>query len=530
MASARPAASAGGPTELERIRATVTRHFPVYETRIGPQSLLLAVHADRTTLEREFDALRRELGDQGYVPLLRREAGEEFVEVVRRPKVSGRGLWVNLVLLAATLATTIFAGALIWLAFRGGLVLTATDAVDGTVFFALPIMAILGLHEFAHYWVARRRHLDASLPFFLPVPPPLPFGTFGAFVSIRDPFPDRKAMFDVSAAGPLAGFVASIPVALGGLYLSQHAPTVAANYCAPTILGLNYGHEIFMASLIWRGFALFFPGGGATLHPLALAGWVGILVTSINLLPIGALDGGRVFRSLFGERARYVSYAAAFALFALSIYYVGWFLFGVLVILMGLRNAPPLNDISPLGPRRYAVGAVVAAVLVAGFVVVPIQLPQGGIALTPQPIGYPPPPPGAIAATVPVGVDNQDPVAHAFLFDVAVVNVTIRSGSTTEYLNATEIAAWAEASTWSITFPGGSPIGLPNGTSSALPSADYLTIGATTAVVVTVGFANPSNSTAGGTVVGLVVAVTAQELCPPSGGGHATADLPVAPP
>ena len=85
-------------------------------------------------------------------------------------------------------------------------------------------MTILGIHEFAHYWVARRRHLDASFPYFLPVPPPFLFGTFGAFVSIRSPFPDRKTLFDVGAAGPLAGFAAAIPVALAGLYVSIHSP------------------------------------------------------------------------------------------------------------------------------------------------------------------------------------------------------------------------------------------------------------------------------------------------------------------
>lgn len=524
MASGRGPLPSSGGTELERIRSAVATQFPVYETRVAPQSLLLAVHVDPKTLEAKFDALRRELGAQGYVPLLHRESGEDFIEVVRRPRTGRRGLWVNVVLLAATLATTVFAGALIWLAYVGAAALTLLDVANGALYFALPIMAILGLHELAHYWVARRRHLDASLPFFLPVPPPLPFGTFGAFVSIRDPFPDRKALFDVSAGGPLAGFVASIPISLGGLYLSEHAPVLAASYCAPTILGLNYGHEIFSPSLLWSLFGLFFPSSAATVHPLALAGWVGILVTSINLLPIGALDGGRVFRALLGDRARYVSYAAAFALFGLSIFYVGWFLFGVLVIIMGLRNPPPLNDVSPLDRKRYALGAVVAAVLVTGFVVVPIQLPQGSIGLTPQAIEYPAPPPGGIAANLSVVVDNQDPVAHAFVFDLSVVNVTVRTANGTAYLNDTALAGWAASANWTFFLPGGAVVTVPPGASPQLPASEYVTIGGTSSRSVAVGFSNPQGALA------VEIALSAHELCPPSTGGSAQTEFLVTPP
>lgn len=505
-----------GPSELERIRALVAARFPVYETRVGPQSLLLAVHVDPVTLEERFDALRRELGAQGYVPLLRREAGEEFVEVIRRPRTNPRGLWLNFVLLGATLVTTVFAGALIWLTYVGGAELSATDFTNGGLFFGVPLMAILGLHELAHYGFARRRHLDASLPFFLPVPPPLPFGTFGAFVSIRDPFPDRKAMFDVSAAGPLAGFVASIPISLGGLYLSEHVPLVPASYCAPTILGLNYGHEIFSPSLLWSFFGAFFPTAAGPLHPLAIAGWVGILVTSINLLPIGALDGGRVFRALFGDRARYVSYAAAFSLFALSVFYLGWFIFGVLVIFMGLRNPPPLNDLSPLGRRRYAVGAVVAAVLIAGFVIVPIQLPAGSVGLSPHGIETYSPSAGGVGANLSALVENGDPVVHGFVFSADVANVTVHTAGGNEYLNATARAAWAATSNWTFVLPDGAHVAVPAGASASLPSADYVTLGKGASAELTIDYSNPQSA------IAMVIDVSASELCPPAGGGSAS--------
>ena len=522
MASGAGPRPAEAPTELERIRSLVSVRFPVYETRVGPQSLLLAVRVDPATLEERFDLLRRELGARGYIPLLRREFGEEFIEVIRRPRTNPRGVWVNLVLLGATLATTVFAGSLIWLTYVGGETLTLGDLTNGAVYFAVPIMAILGLHELAHYWVARRHHLDASLPFFIPLPPPLPFGTFGAFVSIRDPFPDRKAMFDVSAGGPLAGFAASIPISLGGLYLSEHAPSVAASYCAPTILGLDYGHEIFSPSLLWSAFSAFFPSTGAAVHPLAIAGWVGILVTSINLLPIGSLDGGRVFRALLGDGSRYVSYGAAFALFGLSIFYFGWFIFGVLVLFLGLRNPPPLNDLTPLGHRRYALGAVVAVVLVAGFVIVPIQLPAGAIGLAPQAVEYPAVHPGsAIAANLTTIVSNQDPVVHAFVFSASVENVSVTNGSGTHFLGSAALAAWAASANWTFVLPGGTTVTAPPGASTSLSSAQFVAIDGKAAQSITVRFSNPQGVTT------VEIGFEALELCPSGEGGTARTDFAV---
>jgi membrane-associated protease RseP (regulator of RpoE activity) len=513
--------SAGG-SELERIRSVVRSYFPVYETTIAPQSLLLAIHVDRATLERKFDELRRELWDDGYVPFLRREHGEEFVEVVRRPRVRARGTWVNLALLAGTVATTVFAGALIWLTYDGQTALTLAAFAYGGIYFAVPIMAILGSHELAHYWAARRRHLDASLPFFLPVPPPLPFGTFGAFVSVRAPFPDRKAQFDVAAAGPLVGFVVAIPISLGGMLLSAHAPVVPATVCSPTVLGLNYGNIVFSPSVLWRLFGLFLPSSFVDLHPLALAGWVGILVTAINLLPIGALDGGRVFRAVFGEGAKYVSYAAAAGLFGLGIFYTGWFLFGLLVLFMGLRNPPPLNDLTSLDTKRYALAALVAAVLITGFVIVPIQAPTGSVGVSAGNPVYPHAPPPEVAANVTVRIQNGDPVSHAFVFDLTVRNVSVSGGNGTVALNESAVAAWAASTNWTFVLPDGSTVAVPPGETAALPDTDYVPVPAGDARTVGIAFSNPQGA------VEVVLAFTAQELCPPATGGSAETSIVLA--
>ncbi len=520
------AAARSPPTELERIRALVAEHFPVYETRVGPQSLLLAVHVDRGTLEPTFDRLRQSLRAQGYIPLLRREVGEDFIEVVRRPTLSTRGLWVNAALLAATIATSAFAGALLWITYTGTTTLTTGAFVDGALYFALPILAILGLHEFAHYAIARRRRLDASLPFFLPVPPPLPFGTFGAFVSIRDPFPDRKAMFDVSAGGPLAGFAVAVPIAVAGLYLTQHAPIVPAAYCAPTILGLNYGHEVFSPSLLWALLAYFVPSGGAALHPLALAGWVGILVTSINLLPIGSLDGGRVARALLGDRARFVSYGAAFALFGLGIFYTGWFIFGILVLVLGLRNPPPLNDVSPIGAPRLAIGAVVAAVLVAGFVLVPIQLTSGTVGMGTPGVTYPTLPPSAqMAANVSVELSNPDPVPHAYSIALVVAGVVLDEGGHPTTLGPGALMQWNNSTHWTYRLPNGTTVDVPSGAIPDLPAPYSVELTGSGAGAITVAFWSTT-----GSVVEVELTLSANVNCPASGSGSTSESIVVRPP
>ena len=516
-ASATGPLPSSGASELERLRAIVAAYFPVYETRVGPQSLLLAVHVDRATLSEKFDRLRQELWAQGYIPLLRRESGEEFIEVIRRSKARRSRIWINLLLLAGTFATTLFAGALIWLTYVGGASLGTADFLNGGAYFAAPVMTILGLHELAHYLMARRRRLDASLPYFIPVPPPFLFGTLGAFVSIREPFPDKKALFDIGASGPLAGFAASIPIAILGMYLSAHAPVLPASYCGPTVLGQSYGNLLLGVPLFWQLLALFVPPGLISLHPLALAGWVGIFVTAINLLPAGQLDGGHVFRALFGDRARFVSYGVVVLLFGLGLFYTGWLFFAILVLFLGLRHPPPLNDLTPLGGARYAVGAAVLAILVSGFVVIPLSVPPGSVALDGANSSIPTvlPPGAAVAANLTVTLDNQDPVPHGYVFSASITNVSFPGpNGSTVYRTGSALASWEANSTWSFFLPGGRNVVLSGG-SVSVPESDFVTVNATGnhSVGILIEFSNPGLARAA------VIALWANQLCAPSSGG-----------
>jgi len=518
-----PLPTAGG-SELERIRRIVGALFPIYDTRLGPQSLILAVQVDPGTLEVKFDRLRRELWAAGYVPILRHQMGEHYLEVIPRPKLRAKRQWINLALLGATVVTCTFAGALIWLTYVGGSNLSATDFVWGAVYFSAPVLTILGLHELAHYFMARRRKIDASLPYFIPLPPPFLFGTFGAFISIREPFPDKKALFDIGAAGPLAGFAASIPVALAGLYLSTHAMVTPASYCGPTVLGVSYGSLVIGVPLFWEGLALFFPSSILNLHPLALAGWVGIFVTAINLLPAGQLDGGHVFRALFGDRVRFVSYAAVFLLFGLGLFYTGWLFFGILILLLGVRHPPPLNDVSPLDTKRYLVGAFVVVVLLTGFVVVPIASPPGSVTLETGVIGYPAPTVShPVLATVNYSVVNGDPVRHGYLVGASVANVSERQGNSTVYLTGNALSDWEANSTWTFTLPDGRNATLTGG-SVILPGSDYLTISGSTSMKLVLAFANTETATS------VLIDLSVNQLCATGGGGSASNSVEVVPP
>ena len=345
--------------EIESLRATVARHFSVYGVVVSPMALTFQVGVPPGGIDPPFDALRLELVPKDYIPTITQEKGETLVHVQRRPRPRFARTQVNLILLLVTiLTTTFFGGAWNWADYSGKPFLSAESIGFGGLFFTLPLLTILGSHEMGHYLVAKRYNVQASLPFFLPSVPPL--GTFGAFISMRDPIPNRRALLDIGVSGPLVGFAIAIPVTLAGLALSAASPAS----------GLTLAGEA-QPSLLFRGLSLFFPLPETLLthpHPLAFAGWVGLFVTAINLLPAGQLDGGHVARALLGSRQLYLSWSAVAILFGLSFFYPGWFLFGFLIFILGVRHPPPLNDLTRLDPGRKLIGIAAVAILIVTFV------------------------------------------------------------------------------------------------------------------------------------------------------------------
>lgn len=344
----------------------VAKRFSVYEVTVNYDAVRLMVRADEGTLGPRFDDLRKEMKEHQLVPIINYSKGEHAITVVRSPPARKGNLWINRVLLAITFVTTTLAGTLLWSEYAGAANwLTAENVLYGAVFFALPLMAILGVHELSHYIASKRHGVDASLPYFIPSIPP--FGTFGAFISMRDPMPNRKALVDIGIAGPLGGLAVTIPVALIGLYLTANGHAVSG------AVGDSGVMAIFIQPM-YQLLAMFVPlNEGMALHPTAFAAWVGFLVTAINLLPVGQLDGGHVARGLLGEKAKYLGYGTFVFLAVMTLFYDGWFLFAMLVFLLGLKHPAPLNDVTKIDKRSVVLGVAGLVVLAVTFVPQPIM-------------------------------------------------------------------------------------------------------------------------------------------------------------
>jgi len=351
--------------EIEAIKSVVGKYFPIYDIKVTHDSLSIYVNPDPVSLKSNFEKLRKELGEKSYIPFIDYKSGEHIIQIARKPEIRRRGIWINWLLLAATFVSTVVAGAYWWASYsRNYELFSADNLLWGALFFAIPLMSILGAHELSHFLMSRKYGIEASLPFFIPSIPPL--GTFGAFISMRDPMPDRKALVDIGIAGPLGGLLVTIPVAVIGLFLTSQGGVQQGSIGESGAMG-------FMMAPLFELLTYIIPiPPGVVIHPMAFAAWVGMLVTAINLLPAGQLDGGHIARGLLGEKARYLSYATIAGLFIMSLFYVGWLIFGFFIMFLGLKHPAPLNDISKIDFRRKVVGVIAIVVLVATFTPIPV--------------------------------------------------------------------------------------------------------------------------------------------------------------
>jgi len=264
--------------------------------------------------------------------------------------------WINIVLFILTLGTAFLVGSS-WglnylyagqIASDPGFRLEAAGLfgdprlIGLSVLYAVVLMAILLAHEMGHYLACRRYGLSATLPFFIPAPTLI--GTLGAFIKIRTPITRKRHLFDIGAAGPLAGFVLAVPVLFIGLALSKTVPAI------PRGEAIVFGEPL----LLHLGGLLFFkeagPGMDVIFHPIAFAGWVGMLVTSLNLIPLGQLDGGHIAYAVFGSKSRAATKIVMGMLALAGIFFwAGWMIWFLILLIMGLHHPRVFDEEEPLG-------------------------------------------------------------------------------------------------------------------------------------------------------------------------------------
>jgi len=363
----------------ELIGSIVAKQYIVIERRFDESGVFLKVKLDLENNEWMFEKVRTELKQYRLYPRMVVERGEHYILVFPLPKRGKGRSKVNLILLIATIFTTVWAGSLLWM-MRGEemnsigdlfLVLIDIPAVlMGGLTFALPLLLILGTHELGHFFTARRYNIDASLPYFIPIPPFIsPIGTFGALISMKEPITNRKSLIDIGAAGPIAGFIVAIPVTIVGLLLTKAYPVAATLMEGEMVMIIN-------PPLLFHGFMwmLGIPEEGV-LYPTAFAGWLGLFVTALNLLPVGQLDGGHIIRGTLGNRSKYVSNGALIIMVILGIFtgFSTYIFFAILILILGARHPPPLDDISPLTPRQWFVAGLSLFIMILTFHPVPLE-------------------------------------------------------------------------------------------------------------------------------------------------------------
>ena len=289
------------------------------------------------------------------------EVSSESPTDTRRDRVN---LPLHIALFGATLVTTSMAGA-----FQlGANPLSDPASIIVGLPFSCTLMAILLCHEMGHYLVARSHGVQASLPYFIPGPPFL-IGTFGAFIRMRAPTANRQVLFDVGAAGPWAGVVVAVPAVIIGLQFSQVSTTIQ------TGTGLIFGDSLLFSLLAWLSLGVSVNQVTIVPHPIALAGWVGLFVTFINLLPVGQLDGGHISYALFGRYQKWISRGFLVVILFLGFQgWPGWFFWAVMLSFLGVDHPPTWDHFSTLDPRRQVGGWLTLLLLAITFIPVPFTV------------------------------------------------------------------------------------------------------------------------------------------------------------
>jgi membrane-associated protease RseP (regulator of RpoE activity) len=360
--------------------------------------------------DRAFDRLQPVFERAGMTLLLREESNKHVilgVDGLVEPRPSDAR--INVALFIITLLSVIYTGVVFAnvytyqaspsipdLSSTAGIV----HLIIGGLPFGFALMAILLAHEFGHYLAARYHKTSVTLPYFLPLPPPLsPLGTLGAFIRLKSLPKNRRHLLDIGLAGPLAGFVVAVPVLLVGVYLSKVLPLPAGASSASQMMmegnsllylaakyvikgqllpaPVSYGGVsplLYWVRYFFSGAPIPFGGQDIIIHPLAWAGWAGLLVTALNLLPAGQLDGGHLVYVLFGRNVSRAWPIIVFILVGMGFVWSGWWIWAALVFFLGRSHAEPMDEITPLDGGRRLLAILGLVIFVLTFTPVPLIL------------------------------------------------------------------------------------------------------------------------------------------------------------
>jgi membrane-associated protease RseP (regulator of RpoE activity) len=402
--------------EIDVLTQQVSRIFRIEDVTSGDGKGLIARYRGRLVSEDSaaaYDQLAEYLRPHNITPLFRKDGDKQAILLVPSlviPRQAPR-IWINVVLFILTVFSVMLTGVDVppeAIPADGSFPLSFVIQHIWTGWpFAASMLGILFVHEMGHYIACRYYRVPATLPFFLPAPLISPLGTLGAFIMMRGIPKNKRVLFDVGVAGPLAGLVVAIPVLFLGLSLSELGPITGPG---SGMTGMLEGNSLFYLFAKFMVFGRLLPepvstgglsetaywvryfltahpipfnGLDVQLHSVALAGWAGLLVTALNLVPVGTLDGGHVAYGLFGEKARRIfpiaigvllalSFLPVLLTFSLGAFNYSWLLWMFILFWLGNVRTQPLDDITELGPARRALGIFVLALFILLFTPIPL--------------------------------------------------------------------------------------------------------------------------------------------------------------
>ncbi len=337
---------------MEEVRRRLEEDFIVYDVEELEDGVRFYIHPKREMSDDLKRYLTSLMGE--YSVQMRNRYGELVLEIRRHKK---ERVWINLALFVATVCSTTLMGSVMFGSLLRGLT------------FSMAVMFVLGSHEMGHYFAARRWRMRTSLPYFIPFPTII--GTLGAIIKHKGPIPNRRALFDVGVSGPLVGVLASVIA-------------IAIGFKVPMLPGRLSGPVIVLGTPpLFDAVAKLMNYNEKLIGPIAFAGWVGLFVTFLNLIPVGQLDGGHVLRAMIGKKADFVSKMIPPALIAVGmlvsyLYDVPdsiWMFWGLITIFFAMMPHPdPIDDETPLDAKRMALGILTFVVAALCFTPVPFRV------------------------------------------------------------------------------------------------------------------------------------------------------------